>query len=97
MLRVPLQETVLSDRVDEAPTIVYLNYVIGRPSRFAAAVVVRDSVGIVGWDNNAPICDTCTGSGERRRSCVHSKAFRMHVDKDRGTVRAGEGGVRGIG
>ena len=73
--------------MDEAPTIVYLNYVIGRPSRFTAAVVVRDSVGIVGWDNKAPICDTCSGSGERRRSCVHSKAFRKHVDKDRGMFR----------
>ena len=56
--------------------IAYLNVVADRSCRFAAAVVVSGSVGIVGWDAEAPICDTCTGN---RRSCCHAKALAAHV------------------
>ena len=63
-------------------SIVYLNVVPDKPNRFAAAVTLAgpirwESVGVVGWQGGAPICDSCNGS----RVCAHAAAMKEHITK----------------
>ena len=73
------------DAIDEGNTIL-LN--VDRPATFVAAVRLAcddastSAVGLVGWDNGAPICDSC--SPTNRRGCDHAKALRCFTEGAQG-------------